>query len=433
MSLCRREGVRLLQREITRLGVGTAAIKEEVVVVFLLTGDADNKEGQRVSASNGVRRGRGSGSSRVRRAAGSSEGWLRSLATVGQGCDRGGCRGKKMRRARLEATVAASGDGCSLRLRLHDGEEKWATVTRLRAGRQQRQGKRRRQRGFDKGSGGGWQGLRLAEEEGGGQRQSSEGCGSGRAEGSDRWRQWQGGETAMRAGSRGGGGLHGEDGEDSSNKGRGGRGQRQVAVVAGDRSRRVWPVVGCGCGRTAATENRGGVEGSDDVRLLREAAAEAEVWLRLWLRRRGQRRCVAAKVRRTVPYRRTEIWLVRYDWYVPPVSGGMKNLGGCCSRKEEEGSDSSVRAAGEGGGCGVSVRSAQRWLRLRAREAATEAVLVGGRSRGERRGLCLGGAAAEEEGSGDVKPWWVATGRHMRQWQAVVKKVGWKRQMREER
>ncbi|RRT65472.1 hypothetical protein B296_00023440, partial [Ensete ventricosum] len=74
------------------------------------------------------------------------------------------------------------------------------------------------------------------------------------------------------------------------------------------------------------------------------------------------------------------------DRYVPPVSGGTKNLGGCCSRKEEEGSDSSVRAAGEGGGCGVSVRSAQRWLRLRAREAAAEAVLVGGRSRGERRG-----------------------------------------------
>ncbi|RZS17223.1 hypothetical protein BHM03_00049339 [Ensete ventricosum] len=108
---------------------------------------------------------------------------------------------------------------------------------------------------------------------------------------------------------------------------------------------------------------------------------------------------------------------------------------GCCSRKEEEGNDSSVRVtvAGEGGGYGVSVRSAQWWLRLRAREAAAEAALAGGRSKGERRGLCAGGAATEEEGSGDVKQWWVATGRQMRQWQAAVKKVGWKRQMREER
>ncbi|RWV85166.1 hypothetical protein GW17_00053064 [Ensete ventricosum] len=99
---------------------------------------------------------------------------------------------------------------------------------------------------------------------------------------------------------------------------------------------------------------------------------------------------------------------------------------GCCSRKEEEGNDSSVRVtvAGEGGGYGVSVRSAQWWLRLRAREAAAEATLADGRSKGERRGLCAGGAATEEEGSGDVKRWWVATGRQMRQ--AAVKKAGWK-------
>ncbi|RWW43470.1 hypothetical protein BHE74_00050881 [Ensete ventricosum] len=77
---------------------------------------------------------------------------------------------------------------------------------------------------------------------------------------------------------------------------------------------------------------------------------------------------------------------------------------GCCSRKEEEGNDSSVRVtvAGEGGGYGVSVRSAQWWLRLRAREAAAEAALAGGRSKGERRGLCAGGAAIEEEGSAFV-------------------------------
>ncbi|RWW76390.1 hypothetical protein BHE74_00015523, partial [Ensete ventricosum] len=40
-------------------------------------GDADNKEGQWVPASNGVRQGRRSGSNRVRQAVGSSEGWLR--------------------------------------------------------------------------------------------------------------------------------------------------------------------------------------------------------------------------------------------------------------------------------------------------------------------------------------------------------------------
>ncbi|RZS01991.1 hypothetical protein BHM03_00031951 [Ensete ventricosum] len=43
-------------------------------------------------------------------------------------------------------------------------------------------------------------------------------------------------------------------------------------------------------------------------------------------------------------------------------------------RRLEKGEDSSsparATAAGEGGGCGVSVRSAQRWLQLRAREAA---------------------------------------------------------------
>ncbi|RWW51546.1 hypothetical protein BHE74_00042099, partial [Ensete ventricosum] len=147
-------------------------------------------------------------------AAGSGEGRL--LATVGQGYDKGGCRGKKMRRVRLEATTTAREDGCSLRLWLHDGEEEWVTVTRLRARRQQRQGKRRRRRGS---------------------------CEEAREEG----------------------------------------------------------------------------EGS--------------------------------------------------------------------------GSPARAAAAGEGGGCGISMRSAQRWLRLRAREAAA---LAGGRSWGERRGLCAGGAATEE-------------------------------------
>ncbi|RWW65182.1 hypothetical protein BHE74_00027530 [Ensete ventricosum] len=44
-----------------------------------------------------------------------------------------------------------------------------------------------------------------------------------------------------------------------------------------------------------------------------------------------------------------------------------------------------------------------RWLRLRARDAAVVVTLANGKSKGERRGLCAGGAAAEEEGSGDVK------------------------------
>ncbi|RRT74653.1 hypothetical protein B296_00016727 [Ensete ventricosum] len=85
-------------------------------------------------------------------------------------------------------------------------------------------------------------------------------------------------KTSMRAGSRGGGGLRGEDGEDNNAKGRGGMGQRRVAAVAGDRSRRVWPVVGCSCGRIAATENRGaeGVVAFCDC---------LEVVARLWLDR----------------------------------------------------------------------------------------------------------------------------------------------------
>ncbi|RZR84777.1 hypothetical protein BHM03_00011656 [Ensete ventricosum] len=47
-------------------------------------------------------------------------------------------------------------------------------------------------------------------------------------------------------------------------------------------------------------------------------------------------------------------------------------------------------AAREGGGCGVRVRSTQRWLPLRARDAAAEAALADGRSKEERRGLCTG-------------------------------------------
>ncbi|RZR95730.1 hypothetical protein BHM03_00024603 [Ensete ventricosum] len=55
------------------------------------------------------------------------------------------------------------------------------------------------------------------------------------------------------------------------------------------------------------------------------------------------------------------------------------------AREEVEGSGSPARPAiaGEGGGCGVSVRSAQRWLQLRAREAAA---LADDRSRGKEGG-----------------------------------------------
>ncbi|RZS07095.1 hypothetical protein BHM03_00037876 [Ensete ventricosum] len=77
----------------------------------------------------------------------------------------------------------------------------------------------------------------------------------------------------------------------------------------------------------------------------------------------------------------------------------MATASGKEAREECEGSGSLVRAtaAREGGGCDVSVRSAQRWLWLRAREAAA---LAGGRSRGERMGLCAGGAVAVVEMQG---------------------------------
>ncbi|RWV81122.1 hypothetical protein GW17_00057487 [Ensete ventricosum] len=293
MSLCRREGA---------------------TVVEMLT----------IRRGSGFRRATGSGEEEEVGATGSGEGWLRLLATVGQCCDRGGCRGKKMRRARLEETTAARGDGCNLRLRLYDdGEEEWATVTRLRVGRQQRQGKRRRQRGSGRG---GWAALEGAATV----ALDGEGSGSGRATGFSRWQQWQGGETTMRAGSRGGGGLRGEDGEDNSNKGReGGRGQRRVAAVAGDRSRRVWPAVvaaeskgGSGCGGAGRWQEQGGKKGAvcggssgrgrgqrrreavvggdgeaDATGSMVDEGGEEDSAEGVWLeRRRRQRQCAAAVI-----------------------------------------------------------------------------------------------------------------------------------------
>ncbi|RRT66526.1 hypothetical protein B296_00017115 [Ensete ventricosum] len=79
----------------------------------------DAVEGKEMAATDG--------SDRVRQAAGFGEGWLRLLAIVGQGCDKGGCgrcgcgRGKKMRRARLEATGLATVAGVR-RLLLRAGQ-----------------------------------------------------------------------------------------------------------------------------------------------------------------------------------------------------------------------------------------------------------------------------------------------------------------------
>ncbi|RWV91254.1 hypothetical protein GW17_00046466, partial [Ensete ventricosum] len=53
------------------------------------------------------------------------------------------------------------------------------------------------------------------------------------------------------------------------------------------------------------------------------------------------------------------------------------------ARFDEEVRKVRTTVAGERGGCGVSVRSAQQWLRLRAREAAAAATLADGRSKGD--------------------------------------------------
>ncbi|RZS01155.1 hypothetical protein BHM03_00030968, partial [Ensete ventricosum] len=67
------------------------------------------------------------------------------------------------------------------------------------------------------------------------------------------------------------------------------------------------------------------------------------------------------------------------------------------AREEGEGTGSPARAGtvGEGGGYGVRMRSAQRWLRLRAREATIAAALADGRSRGD--GAATEAALADEE------------------------------------
>ncbi|RWV95837.1 hypothetical protein GW17_00041504 [Ensete ventricosum] len=105
-----------------------------------------------------------------------------------------------MRRARLEVTTATRGDGCSLRLRLHDdGEEEWTTVMRSRAGRAReekavagvRQGLRQRMAGVA--------GRRWREQ----QQQgwiSRKGC---RRQG---WRLWEGGCDSGLQRQQGGGG-----------------------------------------------------------------------------------------------------------------------------------------------------------------------------------------------------------------------------------
>ncbi|RRT58173.1 hypothetical protein B296_00032263 [Ensete ventricosum] len=95
-------------------------------------------------------------------------------------------------------------------------------------------------------------------------------------------------------------------------------------------------------------------------------------------------------------------WLQREEDEEGVVGGDCSSKGGWLqwgsdkeAKEEGESSGSPARAtvAGEAGGCGVNVRSAHRWLWLRAREAAA---LADDRSRGERRGLCASGATAEE-------------------------------------
>ncbi|RWW36000.1 hypothetical protein BHE74_00059013 [Ensete ventricosum] len=91
--------------------------------------DADNKEGQRVPTSSGVRQGRRSGSSKVRPAAGGSgEGWLRLRWLQRDEVEAtAAARGRRQQRQRHRcATTAGSRDGATVHRR-----------GRRRSGRQQ--------------------------------------------------------------------------------------------------------------------------------------------------------------------------------------------------------------------------------------------------------------------------------------------------------
>ncbi|RWW80272.1 hypothetical protein BHE74_00011391 [Ensete ventricosum] len=63
--------------------------------------------------------------------------------------------------------------------------------------------------------------------------------------------------------------------------------------------------------------------------------------------------------------------------------------------------------AGEGGGCGVSVRSAQQWLRLRATEAAVEAALEEKGRCGRSRCVRGGSSSSGEEWQAMANRWGV--------------------------
>ncbi|RRT81667.1 hypothetical protein B296_00000084 [Ensete ventricosum] len=219
---CRVKGMYWLKDLVFESDGGPKVEGCEVVAVFLLAGDADNKEGKRVPVSNRVRRGRGSGSSRVRRgvAAVAGDNWARLRQRWLQREEdeegaAGGDYGSKGGWLQPSPSVARWGG------KMGDGDvvEGWKAA----AAREEKE------------AAGVRQGLRqwMAGVAGQRWREQQQRCWICRKVGS------------ARAGSRGGDGLRGEDEEDNNNKGReGGRGQRWVAAVAGDRSWRVWSVVG---------------------------------------------------------------------------------------------------------------------------------------------------------------------------------------------
>ncbi|RWV89883.1 hypothetical protein GW17_00047948 [Ensete ventricosum] len=156
--------------------------------------------------------------------------------------------------------------------------------------------------------------------------------------------------------------------------------EEEVAAVAEGRAEQRWP-------EEEAAEG----EGSDDVRLLRQERRKGRLrqWQQ-WVEKpqeaeeiRGEAAAMADKVTAVEGRKGGSGGPTRAT-----VAGSDEE-----AREEGEGSGSPTRAAaaGEGGGYGVSVRSAQRWLRLRAREAVVEVALAGDKSKQERRGLCAGG------------------------------------------
>ncbi|RRT37251.1 hypothetical protein B296_00042837 [Ensete ventricosum] len=100
--------------------------------------------------------------------------------------------------------------------------------------------------------------------------------------------------------------------------------------------------------------------------------------------RRGQQRQVMGRRRR-----RTATTLAMGDGRQKTAAnegrkGGSEGPGRATAAEFDEEARkvrTAIAGEGEGGGCGVSVRSAQQWLRLRAREAAAATTLADGRSK----------------------------------------------------